>query len=301
MSPRRSRPADTRHAAPAAPGRGAWLDGFAWALPAAFASAVSACRFEQGDILYADKSAYEDWAHRAPQPWLQVLDPPRSARGRSAEGDAGRFGSNWGSPVTVELGGGRAGGAAAATIASTQGRLFTCLWRADLEALEAQAPPAPPLVLADLQRRLESALPHMREALASASGRARARSAKDAPGEPLLFVTGIDLSSDASLAKAEAIWSALAARYGLRAHDASAAECGLPDGAAYHPCLRVRGIVVEASGEDELSAVLKAALYNPGARSESGAEGDAPARADRFSVARHGWLGPLHPAEGAAD
>ncbi len=34
--------------------------GFAWAVPKAFGSALHGCRFEQGDVLYSDASAYDE-------------------------------------------------------------------------------------------------------------------------------------------------------------------------------------------------------------------------------------------------
>lgn len=258
------------------PERGPWLLGFGWAVPAAFAAAVSACRFEQGDVLYAERSAYDDWSGGPPQPWIQVLDPPRSARARSADGDAGRFGSSWGAPVTLEIGHGAR--TAARPHTTTQGRLFTCLWKADLDVLEATEAPPPPLLLADLQRGLEHALPSMRATLlgegVGAGSRGNVPAKGGAGGQALLFLSGVDLASDGSLAKAEAIWTALAAGHALRVHDASPAECGIPDGAAFHPSLVVRGIAIEASGgaplgQEQVTEALKAALYNPNSSARS--------------------------------
>ena len=286
------------------PDVGAWLPGFGWAVPSAFSSAVAACRFEQGDVLYADQDAYGDWAEGPPGRWLQILDPPRSARARSSEGDANRFVSSWGSPVTLELG--EAGPGKVDRVETTQGRLFTCLWTSDLGAIRSKRAPDPPVLLVDLQRRLESALPHMREAL-SAAPRAHGSAHSPAVGSTL-FVAGLDLASDVSLSKAESIWAALSAEHGVRVHDASPAECGVPDGGLYHPTLVVRGIAVDGASEEQVTQALKGALYTPqkagrgvGAESsasgadEAGAEGEAPVRADRFLVSRHGWLGPLEP------
>jgi hypothetical protein len=281
-------------------------------VPTAFSAAVSACRFEQGDILYAERSAYDDWEAGPPGRWIQVLDPPRSARARNADADAGRFGSSWGAPVTLEVG--LEPGAVGKACTTTQGRLFTCLWKADIEALETGTAPPPPLLLSDLQRSLEAALLSMRAILLGGAGGGSTSGAGGRAGatspEALLFMAGVDLASDASLAKAEAIWTALAARHVLRVYDAAPAECGMADGAAYHPSLVVRGIAIESADgsparEGPVTEALKAALYNPNPRSPSpsGAGADAesadeseaaaPARADRFSLARHGWLGPL--------
>ena len=43
-----------------------FLDGFLWAVPTAFSDPLAACRFEQGDILYDTKKAYEGTWGRSP-------------------------------------------------------------------------------------------------------------------------------------------------------------------------------------------------------------------------------------------
>ena len=66
------------------------LSGFTWPVPRAFASAVSACRFEQGDVLYDAASAYAAAdPGSGPGHHVQILDPPRSARAAPADAAAG--------------------------------------------------------------------------------------------------------------------------------------------------------------------------------------------------------------------
>jgi hypothetical protein len=276
------------------PDFGAWLPGFAWALPAAFGGAVSSCRFEQGDVLHATRTGYADWGDGSPGAWIQVLDPPRSARALGTSADASRFETQWGSPVGLELA--EDGEADPRRLETTQGRLFTCLWRGELAALESRSAPEPPLLLGELQRRLEAALPGLRERLAE--GRSAKRRAN-----AMLLVTALDRSSDASLAKADTIAAALAARFEVASLDLSPLALSLPDADRFHPPLQVRGARIEAAEEGPVTAALKAALYTPGARrrDESGdaaGEGESDAsdpapRGDRFSVARHGLLVPL--------
>ncbi len=44
-----------------------FFDGFAWAVPAAFSEAVSACMFLEGDTLYDTKKAYSgEWEKALP-------------------------------------------------------------------------------------------------------------------------------------------------------------------------------------------------------------------------------------------
>lgn len=288
----------------------AWLPGFSWALPRAFSGAVSACRFEQGDVLYRDAASYGDWRGGVPGAWIQVLDPPRSARAGGGA-DTGRFRASWGSPVELELDDGR--GSPARRLATTQGRLFTCLWRSGLDALEAEAPPPVPLLLADLQRALEALLPALRRAHRADARALEAGSTRAAPGGAMLFVAAVDRAGDASIAKAEAIQSALAGHFEVSAYEASPAEIGLFDAERFHPPLRVRALRIEGGDAESITAVLKDALYAPAARArgraaegtgggfddeggeneQTPAGGDSEVRSDRFSLSRHGLLVPL--------
>ena len=250
-----------------------WLPGFAWPLPRAFSAAVSICRFEQGDVFYDHSEAYQAWGSDAARSvWVQVQDPPRSARSAPADALGNRFVANWSSPVTLELG--EAGDSAPTTIRCTQGGLFTCLWRGDRGVLCDVEQPADALPLPaaarDLQKHLEAAAPALRAA---------ARRPREAG---VMFVFVVDESSESSLAKAQTIESALASGSDAETADLAPAEAGVPDGMDFHPTLRLRGAIASESA-DFVQKRLKAALYAP---TRSGGEGGA----DRFKLERHGLL-----------
>jgi hypothetical protein len=274
-----------------------WLPGFAWPLPRAFTTAVSSCRFEQGDVLYERAEGYGAWPSQAlPSGWVQVLDPPRSARSAPADAEGNRFEANWRSPVTLELA--EQGDASPRTLHCSQGGLFTCLWRGDRGALHpfeevaaaqhtehgqhGQHGKSLPLpgIARELQKHLEAAAP----ALLSA--------AKHGKRSGVMFVAVVDESSEASLAKARSIESALAARSTLEIVDLAPAEAGVPGGDDFHPTLRLRAAILDQQAE-AVAERLKAALYAPTARDGS---------ADRFRLERHGLLLDLAKpsAKGAA-
>jgi hypothetical protein len=261
------------------------LPGFAWPLPRAFASAVSVCRFEQGDLLYDAPGAYEAWKRgRAKRLGcrVQVLDPPRTARTAPAETEGSRFAANWASPMTLELADGS--GARPRTVRCTQGRLFTCVWRGapellvDVEPGGASDPPLP-LGSRELQKQLEIAVPALEDALR---------------GDPprVLFASVVDESSEASLAKARGIEAALTRRYALEVVSLSPGEAQVPDGEAYHPALRLRGSAVPEADPKAVRELLKRALYSP---TRSGADSSA----DRFKLERHGLLVSPEPGLGS--
>jgi hypothetical protein len=252
-----------------------FISGFAWPVPRAFAGAVSACRFEQGDVLYSDAEGYGSWPEAGGQvrTIVQVLDPPKSARAISGEGAGSRFAANWLSPATIEL----TGDGAATELATTQGRLFRCLWHGELANLEADAvDPGPPAMQRDLHRQLEQAVPALRRRLGGGQ----------AAG--CLYLGVLDEAGDASRVKAHAIRGVLAGAFEI-AHEALSPEAaGIEDPERFHPALRVEGVSIRgrrgagAAGAEAVEALLKDLLYTPG-------EGTA----DRFALSRHGLLVPL--------
>jgi hypothetical protein len=260
------------------------LSGFAWPVPRAFATAVSAGRFEQGDVFYDSPRAYGPWSAGAARAFrfrILVLDPPRSARSLPADAEGDRFTANWVSPVTCEVADHHR--ETREEIRSLQGRLFTCLWRGDrgllreaAKAEDGELPPPQPLGGRELQKRLASCLPALRRASAK-------------PGaEGTLFVSVVDESSEPSLAKARSIESALATRCAVATADLSPGEAGVEGGDAYHPALRIRGVFAEEVRPERVRELLKEALYDPARRADSAA--------DRFKLERHGLLVPVPAA-----
>ena len=249
-----------------------FLPGFAWPVPRAFASAVSACRFEQGDVLFDAVDAYGTWKagqQRKARFHVQVLDPPRSSRSLPREAEGNRFVANWSSPLTCEVGDRDA--STTEVVKSTQGHLFTCLWRGDRCLLREVLPGAGdvlpvPGVARDLKKHLEAAV-------------AGLRATWDAAEAGTWFVSVLDVSSEASLAKARDVESALSARYAVKIRDLSPLEAGVPEGDGYHPALRVRGAWVEEKNAEAVRERLKLALY-----------GVAKPGPDRFKLERHGLL-----------
>lgn len=263
-----------------------FLPGFAWPVPRAFASAVAAGRFEQGDVFYDAPGGYDAWGPEGPvgvSCWVQVLDPPRTARSAPSDADGSRFAANWSSPATLELAG--PGGVRPAVVRCSQGRLFSCLWHGARELL-VESPPGepdePPLPRGarELQKHLATAVAALRTALAAA-------------GRGVLFASVVDESSESSLAKQRAIESCLASRYEPVGVSLSPIEAGVPDGNRFHPALRVHATGVVGGDRTRVAELLKGALYAP---SRSGGEPGT----DRFKLERHGLLLDAAAEDGAS-
>ncbi len=252
-----------------------FFEGFAWALPAAFAGALAAYRFEQGDVLFRDREAYDPIEENLPAgaTAIQILHPPRSARALPAESEGDRRRSSWESEVRIALVDLSAGTEKFRSI--SQGKLLMAIWRGDEGWLDPDRE-EPPLPLAgrDLAGRLE-----------------RARGAFDAEhktrrGCRFLFV--LDLASDASRVKAQAIEEALATVGAVERVDLLPGAAGLEDANDFHPALVLRGLAVRGASSAQVERALRGTLYGGAAKLES-EQGETPSN-DRFSVARHGLL-----------
>jgi hypothetical protein len=257
------------------------IAGFAWHLPRAFAGAVSSCRFEQGDVLYRDAAGYADrWPEPGPPvPLIQVQEPAKAARALAPEAEGNRFEASWETPVMLELH--RAAGERAERLASTQGRLFSCLWRGGLEWLAMDvAAPAPPLGVRELHRRLAEAVPACDARLARAAAGQRS----------LLLLVAQDDASEASRQKAHAIESVLREAFAVEAASLAPAEAGVGGADVLHPALLVRAMAL-ATGDPQVVEQKLAGLLYGGAGGTAGASGaSGESKASRFSLSRHALL-----------
>lgn len=254
-----------------------FLSGFAWPVPSAYGGAVGACRFEQGDVLYSHPSAYEPWqdAGGGADHWVQVLDPPKTARTLTAEGN--RFSASWRSPV--ELDWTHSADAETRRVLTTQGRLFTCLWRGDTSLLATEGDaPEPPLLGRDLHAALAEAVPAFTSAF-EARGEAEGRA---------ILVMVLDQAADASRIKVRAVESALVEAFGVAALELAPSEAGVADAERFHPALVLRGWAIADADAKAIEARAKAVLYSAAAGG-AGADG-AEGKKDRFALSRHAHL-----------
>jgi len=132
---------------------------FKWAVPRSFADPLSSCRFEQGDTLYENESAY-----RLPWPEvsgaeghaIQVLSPSKGVGAKSPGQEDSAFAENWQQEVVFELHDLKAG--SSRTMTTTEGRLYTLLWLGDLRILDDEEDsPSVPLQASSLKKLLPEA------------------------------------------------------------------------------------------------------------------------------------------------
>ena len=259
-----------------------FFEGMAWPVPVAFAGAIAAMRFEQGDVLYRDPSAYDELEGKIPKGLsaIQVILPKRSARATPSEFEGDRRQSSWQSEVTVELI--DLARSETQTRVLTQGKLAMAVFRGDDSWLDPErVEPPMPRSARELQQRLE-------ETRSSFDARQTAKR-----GCRFIFV--VDLAGDASRSKAAGVEEALRACGAVERIELSAEDAGIGDAQAYHPAAVVRCLVMPNRTTEEVLPILRCRLYG-GTSDES--EAGKPT-SNRFSIGRHGILQAI-PADPAA-
>lgn len=240
--------------------------GFKWAVPKAFSDAVSLCRFEEGDILYDTKKAYEGgWESASDyiEHSLQVQFPA-SVRGGTTEKGSGIFGNNWTSEVRLDLyknlkkvGVGQ--------IQTTQGRLYTALWKGDLTVLdnETEAPPIP-LSVQEVTKILKEV----------------AQKARDLSVGFPVFVMPRDLSNPVSRDKYSKVLAKLKNHLAGTPQVQSPEKAGLIQFKNIAPTVEVAFFQMKGKSTKELHELVKSAVYVPSKNTKK----------DMFRIAAHGII-----------
>ena len=134
-----------------------FFEHFSWAVPLAFSDPLGACRFEEGDVLYDSKVAYEAaWgeAKKKMKYCIQVKSPPRGPRTKSAQDNASVFEDNWVQQVVFDLI--EFPSEKTTSITTTQGRLYSCLRFGELRFDENESDdPNRPRLAQDLMKELK--------------------------------------------------------------------------------------------------------------------------------------------------
>ncbi|MCY4471360.1 MAG: hypothetical protein OXC07_00855 [Kistimonas sp.] len=256
----------TRTSGPGRPELPAFFEGFAWALPRAFSKAVSRCRFEEGDILYDTRAAYDaDWEQAIQQVHnsIQVREPGRGLKILKGSADS-LFEKNWNSQVCIECQ--QADNAQETTyIRTTQGRLYAALWHGDLSLLEKDTPePARPLPLREATKSLSQASPY----------------AKAMAGSHPVFIMARDTSHKLSQLRHMQVASALHTQHGAIGHCVPPRQAGLACWQTLAPTIDILFYIMDPAECDPIQRTLTSCLH--GATNQ-----DSP---DGFRLSAYGIL-----------
>lgn len=253
-----------------------FFDGFAWAVHKAFSEPLASCRFEQGDTLYDTSEAYEgrwdDALHRI-RFSVQVQSPSRGSTSKTQKDDDSMFASNWRQPLTLKLT--EYPLRETRMIATTQGRLYSTLWKGDLRQLEDGIPePSIPKLPKEALKELPATMDFF----------------VDQHGEglqhPVLFIMPFDETRDILRAKHDKVRNSLAQEFHPHIVLVPPKEAGLPKAEDYIPTLKIACFLMDTPNQEAVYTRLKAALYTPSKEKTTAVE--------RFRLKVHGYLHPHH-------
>lgn len=226
-----------------------FFSGFKWAVPVAFSDAVALCRFEEGDILYDTPEAYdEEWgkASKHIEYSMQVRYPAR-ATGSARANEGSVFASNWKSEVRVDLYK-RLERTDVGQIETTQGRLYTALWKGDTTILKRNTEePQIPFTVQQVTRNLTEV----------------SDTAKKLSTEYPVFVMARDLSNPISREKYFQIFSKLKKHLVGEPRLLRPESAGLNDWVNTAPTIEIAFFITNGVSAEQLHNLVKEAVYVP--------------------------------------
>ncbi len=231
-----------------------FFSGFKWAVPLAFSEAVSRCFFKEGDVLYDSPTAYDaNWeeAIKNIEYYLQVRYPPRFTRGTTEkESESIKksvFARNWNSEVRLDLYKNQE--MVEEQKETSQGRLYTALWKGDIGILERNSEaPQIPIPVNQVTRNLGEA----------------SQTAKKLSGGDAVFVMARDRTNLVSTEKYRKVLSKLRRHLAGEPKLLRPQSAGLSDWIIIAPTIDIAFFQTKGVSADKLHDLVEEALHEPG-------------------------------------
>lgn len=242
-----------------------YLPGFKWAVSEAFSDAVYQCRFEEGDILYDNKEIYTyNWEKGSKfiEYYFQVQYPARTGGGPSEAGE-GVFKNNWSSEVRIDLYK-HLEKVSAGQIHTTQGRLYTILWKGNVSILNEPNEPPIPLLVRDVTKKIKQAIPKAKEL---------------SIGFPV-FIMARDMSNPVSRDKYLSILSKLKIYLYNLPNILTPEKAGFVQFENIAPTIEIAFFPMKEVSAEELHDLVKSAVYIP----------SKEAKKEMFRIKAHGLI-----------
>jgi hypothetical protein len=246
-----------------------FFPGFAWAVPRAFADPLSACRFEQGDLLFDRPEAYGlPWSEARQKVGhaVQIQEPSRGVAAKSSGQDDSAFADSWQQKVVFQFFDLPSG--QSQTITTTQGRLYSLLWRGEQNILEESTKaPAVPLQAVDLKRVLPEVSSRFQTELV--------------PDPDLIrFLQACDVAAGLYHEKYLKVKKKLETEFQTTVRLEPGNDLGL--GSEFLPTVHVASFEITGTTRPAVEEALQSVLYKPGSERKTSAV--------RFRLSAHGVL-----------
>jgi hypothetical protein len=244
--------------------------GFKWAIPSAFADALGACQFSRGDMLYSSSVAYREWNKEFYEMArglyaIKILSP----EAKPAPPSPSLFGSNWNTQAEAEIYNiGEQEGAK--RFITTQGRIYSLLWRGDRSILDAAtSAPLVPHQAGYLLKALEDIKSSISQLIMGKVSDAR-----------YFFALPHDLCSQLLEGKYQKLFYGLQRTHNISVMDVSVEALPVPEASRIAPTVSLKIFAFRHDDENAIRESLKELLYIQAV--------DKKSNTDKFRLNAHG-------------
>ena len=236
------------------------FNGFTCAIPLAYSDAIASCNFEKGNIFYDIPEAYSKWenALKKISYSLQVKSAPEFQILEDEEEEEKElvpvFYKNWNAEIKIELINYKQT-LHKKTILTTQGRLFTFLWRANFKDLDINyVEPEIPLMVDEARSYLTS----------SASNQVLMHFTNLIPNNitnPNLFIMFYDPTNDTTASKYRNIYKRLSSEFSVELYDQTPTECNLTIANKLSPTITLKCVLIDSGKSETIRDAIKEVLW----------------------------------------
>jgi hypothetical protein len=226
-----------------------YFNQFNWPVPKGFGDAIAMCKFEQGDILYNTKKAYEEGWNLDNIDWIiQVTSPSRGSSVSKDDDARNLFEQNWKSPVVLDITDVRKN--LKRNISITQGKLFNTLRFGNIENIDSPLDDPPvPLFIEKTFNFLETARKYFWGQLPPEISK------------PNLFIIPIDELNSIQNLKFGTIKRFLSKVHSIKILSSSLEQCGILEWKDFNPMISFQCIAIDSSAPESIRDCLKIALW----------------------------------------
>lgn len=248
-----------------------FFDSFAWAVPIAFTDPLSICRFEQGDILYDTKMAYDGtWKEALTYITysIQVISPLRGLGTKIEKEEESIFSDNWNTVVKFSITNHKE--QTTKEVTTTQGRLYSFLWKGNMELIKEESTTLlVPTLAMQILRDLPKAIGYLSNNILKGESNI------------CLFLMPYDRTRQLLKSKYKKIENSLNG-FKSRILFISPDEAGLRSESGFAPTVAIACFCVYGTQKSDVEQAIKKALYIPSR--------DKKTDKEQFRIAAHGYL-----------
>lgn len=248
-----------------------FIEGFQWAIPQAFSDAIAHSQFEEGDIFYDSKKAYEQWSNalHAIKFSIQIKSPPEFKLNIGEDETISIFKKNWTAKIKIDITNYKER-FQKKRISTTQGRLFTFLRYGDFGVLDIKADePELPILVDEARRFLISSISHHykkseEEAIEYQDDTILEhfkRLISDKIEKPNMFIMIYDSTNNTTAFKFREIYNSLSSNFSVDVYELMPAELSLPNFDKLFPTITFKCIAIDSGKSEMIRDFIKEVLW----------------------------------------